>query len=103
MRKEASMKRVLVFVALLLVAAAAPAADWRNVKSEEGNFAIRFPGEPKPSKQEVTTAAGKLTVYMLSLEADKGKTAYMVTYNEMPAPKDAEAALDARATARWRR
>ena len=89
------MKRACMLFVLLLVAAAAPAADWKNVKSEEGDFSIRFPGEPKPSKQEVATAAGKVTVYMLSLDTDKGKTAYMVTYNEMPLPKDGEAALDA--------
>ena len=90
------MKRALTSVIVLLaVAATASAAEWKNVKSEEGDFALRFPGEPKPSKQEVATAAGNLTVYMLSLEADKGKTAYMVTYNEMPAAKDAEATLDA--------
>ena len=89
------MKRILISVALLLVAAVAAAAEWRNVKSEEGNFSIRFPGEPKPSKQNVATAAGNLTVYVLSLDSDKGKTAYIVTYNEMPPPKDPEAALDA--------
>jgi hypothetical protein len=90
------MNRALTSVVVLLaIAAAASAAEWKNVKSEEGGFAIRFPGEPKPSKQEVATTAGKLTVYMLSLEADKGRTAYLVTYNDMPAAKDAEAALDA--------
>jgi type 1 fimbria pilin len=89
------MKRAFMCFAMLLVAAAASAADWRNVKSEEGNFTMRFPGEPKPSSQEVPTSAGKLTVYTLSLAADKGNTVYMLTFNESSAAKDVEAKLDA--------
>lgn len=88
-----SVRRALLCItmfalALGAVVAADDKADLQNAAqkftSKEGRFTVSLPGKPKELNQKIQSAVGELTNYLFIVEADQGKTAYLVAYCDFP-------------------
>jgi hypothetical protein len=82
------MKTLIAFAAVILPAFAAPAAEWKEFKSERGNFSVEFPGEPKTSSRKGPTPADEIEIHSAILLHPGGKSAFSVTYYDIPARAD---------------
>jgi hypothetical protein len=76
-----------VLAALLLLAfvPAVVAEEWKETRSKEGRFKVKFPGDPVKQQQQVPTQLGNLTMHTFAVETDGGSQAFMVMYNDYPA------------------
>jgi hypothetical protein len=83
------MRPIATCLLLVVTASLLPARDeseWVEFKPKDGNLSVRMPGKPKAQNpQDITYPGGTSKLYMFILEADGGKAAYMVAYNDFPA------------------
>ena len=97
----ASLRR-LILLQLLLAAAALlmgcrddEANGWNEVTSSEGRFSVSLPGEATYSSEAVEAPSSKSTVHHWRAETESGKTAYSVSYNDLPGlPLEGKAAKE---------
>lgn len=57
-------------------------ADWVEVSSDAGQFAVLMPNEPNEQSQQVPSLAGNIEMVMFVTEADE--SAYIIAYNDIP-------------------
>jgi hypothetical protein len=60
-----SAARTAVVAAPILLAGCSPALDWREVRAEDGAFAVLLPAKPGRSERSLATPAGPVTMRML--------------------------------------
>lgn len=73
---------VVVFTSLMVLVACSSSAG-KPFVSQDGNFSVVFPGEPKVDSQVSPTAAGDIKVNIVSYDIDK-KNGSAVMYVDFP-------------------
>jgi hypothetical protein len=72
----------LAVFACLSALALVPSFEWKEVISKEGGFRILFPTEPKYSKKEMDTGAGRLVNQSYVLE--EGPITFVIAWWDFP-------------------
>jgi hypothetical protein len=81
------MRRLFVVSMLIFCACGANAQPAGPYTSEQGKFAVRFPGTPKVTSKTSSTDLGELSVTVATYATSDGNV-YMVSYTVLPsAPK----------------
>jgi hypothetical protein len=66
---------------------------WQLFTSDDGEFSVLFPGEPKQSSNTLNTELGELTLHNFGYVASEGVD-YNASYNDYPADKVSEDSKD---------
>ncbi len=86
-----SKKALFILLSLIVAGIACKTIPWKKIKSEEGNFEIMFPGEPKFEIQNIPTAVGNIKGYMYSYVSKDNSTSFLIMYTDFPAHLMAQA------------
>jgi hypothetical protein len=72
------------FVLLITIVSLAPAQEWIETISVEGNFKVLLPGEARYQSTSLDTGAGNIRVHSFATESRDGRLACVVFYNDYP-------------------
>ncbi len=78
------MLHLKIITLLLISAPFSVADDWKETKSQEGNFKAQMPSESRYQANEIETELGKIKIHMFIATSDSGNEAYMLMYNDYP-------------------
>ncbi|HEY9396593.1 MAG TPA: hypothetical protein VIQ28_03110 [Burkholderiales bacterium] len=84
---------LLCLLAAVLLTGCYPDLDWRELRSNDGGFAVMFPAKPNEVTREVKIGGTALRLHMLSAEVNG--MAFGVGYADLPADVDGNVLLAA--------
>jgi hypothetical protein len=76
--------RKIAFAALLSCVLLACGSRWQPLRSDDGGFEVRVPGQAVKTSHRSETPLGSIDLTTFTVKLDDGRTAYMVAYNDYP-------------------